>query len=120
MDAREHRLTVPGLRTGGLVMRRFVVLLAALIPLAAALAWGQSGAPRKKAATLAPQIPPPQQTPRIPIPGVGGAIPARKKPAAQSGRPILPLLGPFQPGKQPAAVLGPGQNPMLPGLAGFA
>ena len=63
-----------------------------------------------------------KKPPRIPLPGVGGAAPPRRKPApAATGTSPLttgPLL-PQTPGRFPAPVLVPGQVPGLPGLPGL-
>lgn len=92
---------------------------------AALLAVGQAPKPRPE---------PPQATsgasqkgkPRFIVPGLGGAVPPRKRPqtATPAGHMPIPVPpfgppNPNMPGQGPASVAVPGQNASLPGLSPF-
>lgn len=108
------------------MLRRSPVLLAVALMLLLPIAGKRpSSAQAKPTDKKKPSVTAQAQggAPRIPIPGVGGSAPRRKKPLPQSATPVqVPLTGPTLPldtGKFPAPVLAPGQYPGVPGLPGL-
>src|SRR5947209_9321607 len=102
-------------------MRRWTLLI--LLACFAVAAVGQSTrtkpkVPQKKSAV---QKPPAKSGGGLQhlIPGVGGAVPPRKKPPAPAfSNPSIPFVGPL-PGLKPAPVVVPGQEGGLPTLPGM-
>jgi hypothetical protein len=103
------------------MMRRWTLLLLLACLAAAAVAQSAKTKPaatQKKPAGQKPALPSSDRLKHL-IPGVGGAVPARKKPQTPAfPNPSIPFVGPL-PGVNPAPVVVPGQEGVLPTVPGL-